>query len=307
MNTAEPLIDVQNLAKHFGARTALQDLSLRVRAGEVQGLVGANGGGKTTTLRILGGLLKPDAGRGTVASCDLLRAARDIRRNVGYLSQRFALYPTLSVRENLRFRAAVFGVTAPRGAADAAIEEFALQGFARTPSGELSGGYARLLQLAATLLHRPRLLLLDEPTAGLDAWARQEVWRRITALAAGGAAVVVSTHDLADAERCSTIILLSDGEVRAQGSPRAITDSSGALALLASGSSVLALAPDLEQCAAVVASYPQGGQLRIVATADGFEAVAAVARRRGCRIEASRLSFEDAALLLLRPMRGTAP
>src|SRR5262249_51489415 len=153
--------------------------------------------GKSTTLRILAGILKPDRGHGQVLGFNFPDGAGQIRERVGYMSQRFSLYSDLSVFENLRFRAEVYGFDKSRAAAEAAIEDFELTQYARSRAGRLSGGWARRLQLAAAVIHSPRLILLDEPTAGLDVVSCQEFWRRIGCLAAQGAGVIVSTHDLA--------------------------------------------------------------------------------------------------------------
>src|SRR5262249_38979657 len=170
------VVEVEDLAKRYGGRVALEHVSVALGPGEILGLVGGNGSGKTTTLRILAGLLAPDAGHGVVVGLDLRRDMREIRRHVGYMSQRLSLDAELSVTETLRFRAQVYGDRRPRAVAEAAMEAFELTSYARTPAGHLSGGWARRLQLAASMIHRPRLLLLDEPTAGLDVLSRQEVW-----------------------------------------------------------------------------------------------------------------------------------
>src|SRR5262245_21446163 len=216
----ENLVAVEGVAKQYAHRVAVENLTLVLQPGEIFGLVGGNGGGKTTALRILTGILKPDQGHGHVLGFDLLRGAGEIRRYVGYMSQRFSLYADLSVFENLRFRAQVYGLNRPRAAAEAAIDDFGLTEYGRTAVGRLSGGWARRLQLAASLIHAPRLLLLDEPTAGLDAVARQEVWQRIGRRAAQGAGVIISTHDLTEAERCARTALLSDGRIVATGADR---------------------------------------------------------------------------------------
>ncbi len=169
---------------------------------------------------------------------DLQRDAAKIRERVGYMSQRLSLYTELSVFENLRFRAEVYGLRTPRAAVEAAICEFGLVPWADSPAGSLSGGWARRLQLAASLLHSPRLVLLDEPTAGLDAAARQEVWRRMEALAETGVGIIVCTHDLAEAERCSQAAFFADGQVVAAGAPGAIVAGSPAVAFILSGTDV---------------------------------------------------------------------
>src|SRR5271167_4760574 len=188
------LVAVHNISKCYGRTSAVAGVTLTLWAGEIYGFIGANGAGKTTALRMLAGILKPDGGRGHVLGFDLRRDAAKIRERVGYMSQRLSLYAELSVSENLRFRAAVYGLRNPQAEVEAAIREFGLVPWARSPAGSLSGGWARRLQLAASLLHSPQLVLLDEPTAGLDVAARQEVWRHVEGLAAGGTGVILCTR-----------------------------------------------------------------------------------------------------------------
>jgi ABC-type multidrug transport system ATPase subunit len=212
-DTGKNLVAVRDVAKRYGLRVAIEDLELTLRTGEILGLVGANGGGKTTTLRMLAGILKPDRGEGHVLGFDLMRGAKEIRKQIGYMSQRLSLYADLSVFENLRFRAEVYEIDKSRTAVESVMREFELERYARSPAGQLSGGWARRLQLAAALIHTPRLILLDEPTAGLDPISRHDVWRRIELRAAQGAGVIVSTHDLAEAKRCSRVALLCEGRI----------------------------------------------------------------------------------------------
>ena len=212
-DTGKNLVAVRDVAKRYGLRVAIEDLDLTLRTGEILGLVGANGGGKTTTLRMLAGILKPDRGEGHVLGFDLMRGAKEIRKQIGYMSQRLSLYADLSVFENLRFRAEVYEIDKSRAAIESVMREFELERYARSPAGQLSGGWARRLQLAAALIHTPRLILLDEPTAGLDPISRHDVWRRIELRAAQGTGVIVSTHDLAEAKRCSRVALLCEGRI----------------------------------------------------------------------------------------------
>jgi ABC-2 type transport system ATP-binding protein len=259
------LIAVHKLSKCYGRATAVAGVTLSLWSGEIWGFVGANGAGKTTTLRMLAGILKPDGGAGQVLGFDLRREAAAIRGRVGYMSQRLSLYPELSVFENLRFRAAVYGLRNPRAAAESAIYQFGLVRWARSPANSLSGGWARRLQLAASLLHSPRLVLLDEPTAGLDIAARQEVWRRVEELAAAGAGVIVCTHDLGEAERCSHTALFANGKVVTAGAPGEITARAPAAAFFVCGTDVRRLAKDVTAVSGVLASCPQGERLRVIA------------------------------------------
>jgi ABC-2 type transport system ATP-binding protein len=292
----ETVVDVAEVTKRYGERTAIANLTVAVRPGEVLGLVGANGGGKTTALRILAGILTPDEGHGRVLGFDLRRSARLIRQHVGYMSQRFSLYADLSVFENLRFRAEVYGIDRPRLAAEAAIVNFGLSEYARHAAGQLSGGWARLLQLAAALIHAPRLILLDEPTAGLDAAARHEVWRRIGWLARGRTGIVISTHDLAEAERCSHAVLLAEGRVVASGTPDQIARNAPVLAFVVSGTNARLLAPIIEAVPGVIASYPQGPSLRVVAKSEAGEPLQRVATSNEANIASAAVGLEDAVL-----------
>jgi ABC-2 type transport system ATP-binding protein len=279
---------------------AVHKLSLCLRAGEVIGLVGPNGSGKTTTLRMLAGILKPDEGHGQILGFDLVKEAAEIRERVGYMSQALSLYADLSVFENLRFRAQVYGLSSPRAAAEAAIVNFELAKFARTAAGRLSGGWARRLQLAAALIHSPRLVFLDEPTAGLDAVARRDVWRRIGSLAAAGAEVIVSTHDLAEAERCSYAALLSQGKIVAAGTPEQIATSASASAFLLSGPDARQLAQRIEATQGVIASYPHGPSLRVVADPKAEESLRRVASILDANLVRVAMRLEDAVLAFSR-------
>jgi ABC-2 type transport system ATP-binding protein len=303
----DPAVRVNGLTRSFGSRAAIQDLSLAVAAGEVAGLIGANGGGKTTSLRMLAGLLKPDAGTGRVLGYDLARDDRRIRREVGYMAQRLALYPSISVLDNLRFRAEVYGLANVREVVRRVIADYGLAPYANLPADRLSGGWARLLQLAAALIHSPRLVLLDEPTAGLDAAARQAVWQRIASLAGGGAAIVIATHDLAEAERCSHVSVLAGGRVRAQGSPLAIARGSGARVQVLTGAGALALADRVAALHGVAAAYPHAGALRVVTDGAANDAVAAAAAAAGCAAAADDATLEDATLVLAGRTASTRP
>jgi len=303
----EPVIAVSGLTRYFGARAAIAGLSLSVGAGQVVGLIGANGGGKTTSLRMLAGLLKPDAGTGRVLGHDLMLADRRIRRDVGYMAQRLALYPSISVLDNLRFRAEVYGMPNAAAAARHTIAEYGLGPYAGLAAERLSGGWARLLQLAAALIHSPRLALLDEPTAGLDAAARQAVWKRIASLAGSGVAVVIATHDLAEAERCSHVSVLATGGVRAQGTPLGIAHGTAARVYAIAGTPAIALADRIAALPGVVAAYPAAGDLRVVVMGPAHHAIAALARGAGCEIAAREPTLEDATLVLAQRTTVTQP
>jgi ABC-2 type transport system ATP-binding protein len=225
--SAAPVIDVRGLKKRFGAREVVRDLTLRVERGEICGFLGANGTGKTTTIRMLCGLLTPDAGSGTCLGLDIIRDAARIRRQVGYMTQRFSFYEDLTVAENLDFVARIYAMP-ERGAAIAAVlRRMGLEARADQLAGTLSGGWKQRLALAACVLHEPRLLLLDEPTAGVDPKARREFWDLLHELAADGLTVLVSTHYMDEAERCHRIIYLAGGRIVVEGNAQAVVARSG--------------------------------------------------------------------------------
>lgn len=217
MSSSDPAIDVSGLTKRFGARTVVDQLSIRVERGQICGFLGPNGSGKTTTLRMLCGLLTPDGGSGTCLGLDILRDTELIKRRVGYMTQRFGLYEDLTIEENLAFIARVYQLPRPRVAADRALDRLGLGARRDQLAGTLSGGWKQRLALAACLLHEPQLLLLDEPTAGVDPKARRDFWHHIHALAADGMTVLVSTHYMDEAERCHRIAYLSFGRLIVSG------------------------------------------------------------------------------------------
>jgi ABC-2 type transport system ATP-binding protein len=221
-------IDVRDMTKRFGARTAVDHVSLKVRAGEICGFLGPNGSGKTTTIRMLCGLLTPDAGSGTCLGLDIRTQAAAIKRQVGYMTQRFGLYDDLSIRQNLEFIARLFELPGRAGAVDQALQHLGLVERQRQLAGTLSGGWKQRLALAACLLHEPKLLLLDEPTAGVDPKARREFWDHIHRLAGDGMTVLVSTHYMDEAERCHELVYIAYGKVLAQGHADAIVAQAGA-------------------------------------------------------------------------------
>ena len=196
----DPVIDVLGITKRFGEKTAVDEVDLRVDQGEIYGFLGPNGSGKTTFIRMLCGLLKPDDGSGTCLGYDILTEQTSIKRHVGYMTQRFSFYEDLSIRENLDFVARVYQISNRRRSVDASLERLGLSGRQRQLAGELSGGWKQRLALAACLIHQPKLLLLDEPTAGVDPKARRDFWEQIHALAAEG---LTFTNAFLTASSCS--------------------------------------------------------------------------------------------------------
>jgi ABC-2 type transport system ATP-binding protein len=215
------VVEVQDLDRHFGKFVAVDHVSFSVKRGEIFGLLGPNGAGKTTTFRMLCGLLPASAGTLTVAGVDVRQARASARQHLGYVAQRFSLYGQLTVGENLDFFARAYGLGGERKRERIAwaMSQFKLEPFVLLPSSQLPGGYKQRLAMAAALLHQPEILFLDEPTSGADPFARREFWQRITALAASGVTVIVTTHLMAEAEYCDRAAILDNGKVLAQGTP----------------------------------------------------------------------------------------
>ncbi len=220
-------IDVSGLEKRFDGRPVVRDFSIAVPRGRIFGFLGPNGSGKTTTIRMLCGLLTPDAGHGTCLGFDIRRQAASIKRRVGYMTQRFSLYEDLSLRENLDFVARVYALPDRKRRVAEALEQLGLSERSRQLAGQLSGGWKQRLALAACVLHQPELLLLDEPTAGVDPNARRDFWDHIHALAAAGMTVLVSTHYMDEAERCHEICYLAYGRLMVQGPVARVVAGSG--------------------------------------------------------------------------------
>jgi len=221
---AKPVIEVHNLQRRFGSFYAVNNISFAVSRGEVFGLLGANGAGKSTTFRMLCGLLPASGGTLRVAGVDLRYAAAAARARIGYMSQKFSLYGNLSVAENLQFFSSAYDLTGTRrkNRIDWALQEFELASTADLPSGDLSLGYKQRLALACALMHEPEILFLDEPTSGVDPLARREFWSRINALAGQGVTIMVTTHFMEEAEYCDRLAIMAAGEILTLGTPGSI-------------------------------------------------------------------------------------
>ena len=211
-------IDVHGLNKSFGDKHVVRDFSLQVLPGEIYGFLGPNGSGKTTSIRMICGLLRPDSGEGTCLGYDI-RDSAAIKREVGYMTQRFSLWEDLTIRENLDFVARMYGMKERRSAVAETLKKLNLEERQDQLAGTLSGGWKQRLALAACMLHRPKLLLLDEPTAGVDPQARRDFWEEIHRLAAAGISVLVSTHYMDEAERCHRLAYIAYGRLLATGTP----------------------------------------------------------------------------------------
>lgn len=245
MPSAEWVIDVRGLNKQFGENHVVRDLSLQLRRGEILGFLGPNGSGKTTSIRMLCGLLTPDSGSGTCLGYDIIKGTRAIKREVGYLTQRFSLLEDLTIRENLDFVARMYSMSGRREAVERALARLHLMERQDQLAGSLSGGWKQRLSLAACLLHQPRLLLLDEPTAGVDPKARRDFWDEIHQLAAAGMTVLVSTHYMDEAERCHRLAYLANGRLLATGTAGEVIAAQRLTGYVVSGAGLQALAVKL--------------------------------------------------------------
>ena len=281
--TAAPLvIDVTGLEKSFSGRKVVNDFAIQVARGQIYGFLGPNGSGKTTTIRMLCGLLTPDAGSGTCLGLDIRRDAAAIKRRVGYMTQRFSYYEDLSIQENLDFVARVYALPDRKARVARALEDLGLTNRRRQLAGALSGGWKQRLALAACLLHEPDLLLLVEPTAGVDPQARRDVWDHIHRLADQGLTVLVSTHYMDEAERCHRICYIAYGRVMARGTVPEVIASSGLVTWAVSGDGGLGrLAAELETQPGIAQIAPFGTALHVIGTdADALEAALAPWRDR---------------------------
>ena len=259
-------IDVRGLSKSFDGKRVVNQLSLQVPRGEIFGFLGPNGSGKTTSIRMLCGLLIPDAGEGQCLGYDVIRETAQIKREVGYMTQRFSLYEDLSVRENLDFVARIYGVAQRERVVSAAIDRLGLTKRRDQLAGQLSGGWKQRLALAATTLHNPKLLLLDEPTAGVDPKARRDFWLAIHELAGQGVTILVSTHYMDEAERCHRLVYLSYGHILAQGTPSEVVAHSGLTTWLVKGPNLMQLAEKLRSLSDAAQVAPFGDALHVSGT-----------------------------------------
>lgn len=259
----ELVIDVAGITKRFGAKTVVNGIDLQVRRGEIYGFLGPNGSGKTTFIRMLCGLLTPDAGHGTCLGLDVLRQQREIRTHVGYMTQKFSYYEDLSIRENLDFIARVYAVPNRRAAVDQALARLGLAARSAQLAGQLSGGWKQRLALAACLIHEPKLLLLDEPTAGVDPKARRDFWDEIHQLAADGLTVLITTHYMDEAERCHRLAYLAYGELLARGTVAEVVAGAQLTTWEASGTGLHEIAERLRALPGVEQVVPFGNTLHV--------------------------------------------
>ena len=306
--TVQPAIDVKGLVKRYGTRTVVDQVDLKLMPGRICGFLGPNGSGKTTTLRLICGLLTPDAGHGTCLGHDLITGRDAIKRQTGYMTQKFGLYEDLTIRENLDFVARVYLLDHIRDRVDRALERLDLASRQHQLTGALSGGWKQRLALAACVLHEPKLLLLDEPTAGVDPKARRAFWDEIHALAAEGITVLTSTHYMDEAERCHEIAYIAYGKLMARGTAEDIVTGSGLKAWLATGPGADKLAPLLRDVQGVTAAAAFGLTLHVCGPDEDAlaAAIAPFRRDKTIRWEKSEPTLEDIFIHLMGLARDNA-
>jgi ABC-2 type transport system ATP-binding protein len=301
-------IDVEGLTKRFGDRTVVDHFTMQVPKGAIYGFLGPNGSGKTTTIRMICGLLTPDEGTGTVLGHDIARDSEAIKREVGYMTQRFSLYEDLSIEENLDFIARMYEVSDRRRRVADALYQLGLGTRKAQLAGTLSGGWKQRLALAACLIHEPKLLLLDEPTAGVDPSARRDFWDHIHELAHAGITVLVSTHYMDEAERCHALAYISYGKLLAHGTIREVIDQAHLSTWEIEGETVMEVATELRGMSGVEMVAPFGNTLHVSGTdrAALERAIGQVASRPGLKVHEVAPTLEDVFIHLMRDVGEAA-
>ncbi|MDB6115843.1 MAG: multidrug transporter ATP-binding protein [Lacunisphaera sp.] len=297
---SEFAIDVTGITKRFDGKTVVNAIDLQVRRGEIYGFLGPNGSGKTTFIRMLCGLLTPDGGTGTCLGYDVRTQQAEIKRHVGYMTQRFSYYEDLSIRENLDFIARIYAVPDRAAAVDRSLERLGLANRSRQLAGQLSGGWKQRLALAACLIHSPQLLLLDEPTAGVDPKARRDFWDEIHQLAHGGLTVLITTHYMDEAERCDRLAYLAYGNLLTRGTLDQVLGAAQLTTWTVTGPDLRELAARLRGQAGVEQVVPFGNTLHVTGR-DAAQLEAAIATWRDSRHEWKKIrsGLEDVFISLM--------
>ena len=263
MTAPDLAIDVQGMTKRFGRRTAVDHVDLQVRTGEICGFLGPNGSGKTTFIRMLCGLLRADEGSGTCLGHDVITESEAIKRQVGYMTQRFSFYEDLTIAENLNFVAQMYSMPNRRQTVQDSLVRLGLADRRNQLAGELSGGWKQRLALAACMIHQPKLLLLDEPTAGVDPHARREFWEEIHHLAAQGLTFLITTHYMDEAERCHRLAFISNGRLLTHGTVDEVVHESQLITWEVSGPDLTSLAAQLRARPGVTQAVAFGNKLHV--------------------------------------------
>ncbi|KTC66793.1 ABC transporter ATP-binding protein [Legionella birminghamensis] len=304
--TLEAIIDVHDLRKSFDGKLVVKGVDMYVRKGEVFGFLGPNGSGKTTTIRMLCGLLTPDSGSGTCLGYDILRESSKIKEHVGYMTQKFSFYTDLSVEENLNFVARVYSMDNRKERVEKALEDLGLADRRKQLTGELSGGWKQRVALAACLLHEPELLLLDEPTAGVDPLARREFWDKIHSLSQQGITTLVSTHYMDEAERCTRLAYLAYGDLLITGTVREVIASTQLLTWKITGEVTTSLLQEAKKMKGVMQAALFGNQIHV----SGYDAsqieaeLQRLAETHAVKWQGIESTLEDAFISLVKKSQG---
>jgi ABC-2 type transport system ATP-binding protein len=306
-SSSDVAIDVRGMTKRFGALVAVDHIDLTVRSGEIFGFLGPNGSGKTTFIRMLCGLLRADDGSGTCLGFDVMREIEDIKRNVGYMTQRFSFWEDLTIAENLDFAARMYGVPRRREAVSASLERLGLEQRRNQLAGTLSGGWKQRLALAACMIHAPKLLLLDEPTAGVDPKARRDFWEQIHELAASGLTCLITTHYMDEAERCHRLAYIGYGKLLAQGTVREVVDDARLTTWEVSGPRLMELAEKLRAASGVTQAVAFGNALHVSGDdANALDAAIAPYRKEPYAWRRAQSSLEDVFIHLMDRLEDNA-
>ena len=306
--TDDLAIDVRGMTKRFGDRVAVDHIDLQVRTGEICGFLGPNGSGKTTFIRMLCGLLRADAGEGTCLGRDVIRESEAIKREVGYMTQKFSFWEDMTIAENLDFVARMYGVKNRRAAVRESLEGLRLTARKDQLAGQLSGGWKQRLALAACLIHRPKLLLLDEPTAGVDPKARREFWEEIHQLAARGLTVLITTHYMDEAERCHRLAYINNGKLLTHGTVAEVVERARLTTWTVTGPDLIGLAARLREQPGVEQAVAFGSEMH-VSGSDEYQLEGVIAPFRNGRYNWRRIQsgLEDVFIHLMDGARAEAP
>ncbi len=295
-------INVKNLTKKFGNKTVVNNIDLQVPKGKIYGFLGPNGSGKTTTIRMLCGLLTPDGGEGTCLGFDILKQSKIIRKKVGYMTQKFSFWEDLTIRENLEFTAQIYGLDNIKERTNQTLEKLGLTNRAEQLAGTLSGGWKQRLALAACILHEPEILLLDEPTAGVDPKARREFWDELNRLSDSGITILVSTHYMDEAERCHKIIYIAYGNIMAQGSVDFVIKNTALHTLELEGKNLNELQQQLSNIPNIITMALFGEKLHICGTDSNYlqKQLEPILKKYKISCRETETSLEDAFIYYLK-------
>ncbi len=295
-------INVKNLTKKFGNKTVVNNIDLQVPKGKIYGFLGPNGSGKTTTIRMLCGLLTPDGGEGTCLGFDILKQSKIIRKKVGYMTQKFSFWEDLTIRENLEFTAQIYGLDNIKERTNQTLEKLGLTNRAEQLAGTLSGGWKQRLALAACILHEPEILLLDEPTAGVDPKARREFWDELNRLSDSGITILVSTHYMDEAERCHKIIYIAYGNIMAQGSVDFVIKNAALHTLELEGKNLNELQQQLSNIPNIITMALFGEKLHICGTDGNYlqKQLEPILKKYKISCRETETSLEDAFIYYLK-------